>query len=69
MTVRQVFVFGLETPFEPRFLKLAQYQMSEIFELLHHLFLKNTKDSGMVELLESVLNQILQAQATQTTPG
>jgi len=48
---------------------MAQYQITEIFELLHHLFLKNTKDSGMAELLESVLNQILKAQATQATPS
>ena len=44
---------------------MAQYQITVNSELLHHLFLKNTKDSGMAELLESVLNQILQAQATE----
>jgi len=37
----------------------AQYQVTEIFELLHHLFQKNTKDSGMAQLLGSILNQIL----------
>jgi len=46
---------------------MAQYQITKIFELLHHLFLNNTKDSGMAELLESILNQILKAQATQAT--
>ncbi|MCX6090269.1 MAG: transposase, partial [Candidatus Atribacteria bacterium] len=44
---------------------MAQYQITVNSELLHHLFLKNTKDSGMAELLESVLNQILQAQVTE----
>jgi len=43
---------------------MAQYQITEIFELLHHLFLKNTKELGMAEFLESVLNQIIKAQAT-----
>jgi len=43
----------------------AQYQVTEVFKLLHHLFLNNTKDSGMAELLESVLNQILKAQVTE----
>ncbi len=38
---------------------MDQYQITEIFELLHHLFQKNTKDSGMVQLLESIVNQIL----------
>ena len=44
---------------------MAQSQITEIFELVHHLFLKNTKDSGMAQLLESIVNQILQAQATE----
>ena len=44
---------------------MAQYQITLNSELLHHLFLKNTKDSGMAELLESVLNQILKAQTTE----
>jgi len=30
---------------------------------LHYLFLKGVKDEGMTKLLESVLNQVLQAQA------
>ena len=49
--------------------EMAQYQITETFELLHHLFEKNTKDSGMAQLLESILNQILPAQATQATGG
>ncbi len=44
---------------------MAQYQITVNSELLHHLFEKNTKDSGMAQLLESILNQILQAQATE----
>lgn len=44
---------------------MAQYQITVNSELLHHLFLNNTKDSGMAELLESILNQILKAQATE----
>lgn len=44
---------------------MAQYQITVNSELLHHLFLNNIKDSGMAELLESVLNQILKAQATE----
>ena len=44
---------------------MAQYQITKIFELLHHLFLNNTKVSGMAELLESILNQILKAQTTE----
>jgi putative transposase len=45
--------------------EMAQYQITVNSELLHHLFQKNTKDSGMAQLLESIVNQILQAQATQ----
>ena len=41
---------------------MAQYQITVNSELLHHLFEKNTKDSGMAQLLESILNQILPAQ-------
>lgn len=44
---------------------MAQYQITVNSELLHHLFQKNTKDSGMAQLLESIVNQILQAQATE----
>jgi len=46
---------------------MAQYQITDTFELLHHLFQKNIKDSAMAQLLESTVNQILQTQATQTT--
>lgn len=38
---------------------MAQYQVTEIFELLQYLFQKNTKDSGMAQLLGSIVNQIL----------
>src|SRR5690554_3411059 len=44
---------------------MAQYQITVDQELLHRLFLGNNKDSGVSALLESVLNQILQAQATE----
>lgn len=44
---------------------MAQYQITVNQELLHRLFLTNNKDSGVAALLESVLNQILQAQATE----
>lgn len=44
---------------------MAQYQITINQELLHRLFLSDNKDSGVAALLESVLNQILQAQATE----
>ena len=44
---------------------MAQYQITVDQELLHRLFLGNNKDSGVSALLESVLNQVLQAQATE----
>lgn len=44
---------------------MAQYQITVNQELLHRLFLSESKDSGVAALLESVLNQILQAQATE----
>ena len=44
---------------------MAQYQITVNQELLHRLFLSDNKDSGVAALLESVLNQILQAQATE----
>lgn len=44
---------------------MAQYQITVNQELLHQLFLGDNKDSGVAALLESVLNQILQAQATE----
>ena len=44
---------------------MAQYQITIDQELIHRLFLGNNKDSGVSALLESVLNQILQAQASE----
>ncbi|MGB9840696.1 IS256 family transposase [Thermovenabulum sp.] len=44
---------------------MAQYNITIDSEILHHLLLKGTKDEGMAKLLESVFNQILQAQATE----
>lgn len=44
---------------------MAQYQINVDSQLLHHLFLGNTQDSGVAKLLESVLNKILQAQVTE----
>ena len=44
---------------------MAQYQITEDQEHLHRLLLGNNKDAGVSALLESVLNQILQAQATE----
>jgi len=44
---------------------MAQYQINVDSQLLHQLFLGNTQDSGVAKLLESVLNQILQAQVTE----
>src|SRR5690554_6557931 len=44
---------------------MAQDQITVDQELLHHLFLGNNKDAGVSALLESVLNQVLQAQATE----
>ena len=44
---------------------MAQYNITIDSEILHYLFLKGAKDEGMAKLLESVLNQVLQAQATE----
>lgn len=44
---------------------MAQYQITLDSELVHHLFLGNSKDSGVSKLLETVLNQVLQAQVTE----
>ena len=44
---------------------MAQCQITVDQELLQRLFLGNNKDDGVSALLESVLNQILQAQATE----
>lgn len=50
---------------------MAQYKITEDSQVLHQLFLSESKDSGVSALLESVLNQILQAEASeqlQATP-
>ena len=44
---------------------MAQYQITVDQALLHRLFLGNNKDASVSALLESVLNQILQTQATE----
>jgi putative transposase len=44
---------------------MAQYQISVDSKLLHQLFLGNSQDAGVAKLLESVLNQVLEAQATE----
>ena len=44
---------------------MAKYQITVDQELLHRLFLGNNKDAGVSALLESVLTQILPAQATE----
>jgi len=43
---------------------MAQYQITLDSKLLHQLFLGNSQDSGVAAWLESVLNQVSQAQAT-----
>jgi len=44
---------------------MAQYQITVDQELLQQLFLGNSQDAGVAKLLESVLNQVLQAQVTE----
>lgn len=44
---------------------MAQYQINVDSQLLHQLFLGNSQDSGVAKLLESILNQVLQAQVTE----
>ncbi|MFC5986379.1 IS256 family transposase, partial [Marinicrinis lubricantis] len=44
---------------------MAQYKINVDSKLLHQLFLGNSQDSGVAALLESVLNQVLQAQASE----
>jgi transposase-like protein len=44
---------------------MAQYQITLDSEILHQLFLKDSKDDGVAKLLESVLNQILKAQVSE----
>lgn len=43
---------------------MAQYKINVDSEILHQLFLGNSKDAGVNALLESVLNQVLLAQAS-----
>jgi putative transposase len=43
---------------------MAQYQITVDQEILHQLFL-GERDAGVAKLLESVLNQVLQAQVTE----
>ncbi len=44
---------------------MAQYKITVDQELLHQLFLRNSKEAGVAKLLKSVLNQVLQAQVTE----
>src|SRR5690606_8843831 len=44
---------------------MAQYQITLDSELLHQLFLGNSRDEAVASLLESILNQVLKAQATE----
>lgn len=44
---------------------MAHYQINVDQELLQQLFLGNAQDAGVAKLLESVLNQVLQAQVTE----
>lgn len=44
---------------------MTQYQINVDSKLLHQLFLGNSQDSGVAALLESVLNQVLKAQASE----
>ena len=43
---------------------MAQYQITVDEELLHQLFVGTDRDAGVAKLLETVLNQVLRAQAT-----
>ncbi len=44
---------------------MTQYKLTLDAELLHQLFVGNSQDPGVARLLESVLNQVLQAQAQE----
>lgn len=44
---------------------MTQYQINLDAELLHQLFIGNNRDAGVAALLESVLNQVLKAQAAE----
>lgn len=44
---------------------MTQYQINLESELLHQLFIGNSRDAGVAALLETVLNQVLKAQASE----
>lgn len=44
---------------------MAQYQINLDSKLFHQLFLGNSRDEAVATLLESILNQVLKAQATE----
>jgi len=44
---------------------MAQYNIAVDSEILYYLFVKGRKDEKLAKLLESILNQILAAQATE----
>ena len=44
---------------------MTQYQITLDTEILHQLFVGNSQETGMAPLLESILNQVLQAQAQE----
>lgn len=44
---------------------MAQYQITLDEKLLHQLFIGQSRDQGVAALLETVLNQVLKAQATE----
>lgn len=44
---------------------MAQYQITLNEELLHQLFIGDSREAGVATLLETVLNQVLNAQATE----
>ena len=44
---------------------MVQYQITVDSDLLHQHILKNSQDTGVASLLEAVLNQVLEAQATE----
>lgn len=44
---------------------MAQYQITLNSELFHQLFLGNSREAAVATLLESILNQVLKAQATE----
>ena len=44
---------------------MAQYQVTLDHQLLNQLFIGENRDAGVAALLETVLNQVLKAQATE----